>query len=124
MAGLDSSRHHNKARDCLQITLEGRYKVFLGLYLVQQRHLVSIFCPYHFVHIIFTFYSVYSVIDSQTLSTIIKNIDNKLYLQDNLVVSFFLVGIIGLLVRYSPARTSESYVVFTIIGVTASLIRQ
>ena len=43
MAGLDSSRHHNKARDCLQITLEGRYRVILGLYLVRQRHLVSTF---------------------------------------------------------------------------------
>ena len=51
-------------------------------------------------------------------------IDNKLYVHFNFVVFIILVGIFGLLVRYSPARTSVTCVVFTIFGVTARLIRR
>ena len=50
-------------------------------------------------------------------------IDNKLYVHNDFVVYFILVGTIGFLDRYSPARTSVSCIVSSIIGVTASLVR-
>ena len=119
LAGLDSSIHHNKARDCIQITLEDRYMIILGLYLVRQRHLVSTFCVHIIVHTLFLFICC-------RFTTTQKNnwfIDNKLYMHYDFFV-FFLGCIIGLLVWYSPARTRVPCVVFTIGGVTARLIRR
>ena len=93
-------------------------------------HSGSISCPtassgeYPFVSIsLCTFYSCLFVVDSQPLSTIIEIIDNKLYMHYDFVV-FFLDSIIGLLVRYSLARTSVLCVVFIIGGVTARVIRR
>ena len=59
-----------------------------------------------------------------TTQYINKIIDNKLYFEYDFVVSFFLDCIIGLLVRYSLARTSVLHVVFIIGGVTAGVIRR
>ena len=89
---------------------------FWAYILIRQRHLVSTI-----VHIIVF---IYMFITRFTTSQYHQMIDNKLCVHYNFVVPFILVGTIGLLDRYSLARTSVSCVVSSIIGVTASLVRR
>ena len=47
---LITGRRHNKARDCLQVTLKDRYEVILGLYLDLTASSGEYFYAYHCVY--------------------------------------------------------------------------
>ena len=78
--------------------------IILGLYLVRQRHLVSTFCVHIIVHTLLSFIC-YRFTASQYHYLII---DNKFYLQYDFVVSFTVLGTIGLYGQILPRQDKSA----------------